>query len=227
MYLAHLQPPPTADPETVARMSAAKFVIKKMFAGGAENIAQLTGEVKLMLRLSHPSIVKVHASESKPSGREGLDIYVVMEFCPGGHLLGRLNKLAEAGKALPTEKILEVFGNIIKPVAYLHAQSPPIAHRDIKFENVLIAADGSLRLCDFGSCSTHQGVCDDRADRAEQEDAITRFTTPHFRAPEMVDLYAGERAPVVVGVGVIAFASSIAPRHCVVIRAAACRRNRC
>ena len=54
---------------------------------------------------------------------------------------------------------------------------------------MLIAADGSLRLCDFGSASKHAGVCDTKADRAEQEDAVLRYTTPHFRAPEMCDLY--------------------------------------
>ena len=57
---------------------------------------------------------------------------------------------------------------------------------------MLIAGDGSLRLCDFGSASTHTGVVTERRDRSDQEDAITRFTTPHFRAPEMVDLYNGQ-----------------------------------
>ena len=110
---------------------------------------------------------------------------------PGGHLLARINKQQETGRPLPYEKVLEVFANVARPVAYLHAQSPPITHRDLKFENVLIALDGSLRLCDFGSASTHSGVPETREDRAACEDDITRFTTPHFRSPEMVDLYSG------------------------------------
>lgn len=57
---------------------------------------------------------------------------------------------------------------------------------------MLIAADGTLRLCDFGSASSHEGPCDDKADRAEQEDAVLRYTTPHFRSPEMCDLYNGQ-----------------------------------
>jgi protein-serine/threonine kinase len=36
-----------------------------------------------------------------------------------------------------------------------------------------------------------QGALDDKTDRAEQEDAIQRYTTPHFRSPEMIDLYSG------------------------------------
>ena len=57
---------------------------------------------------------------------------------------------------------------------------------------MLIAADGSLRLCDFGSASRFSGVCDTKAARLEQEDAIQRYTTPHFRAPEMCDFYNGQ-----------------------------------
>jgi len=38
-------------------------------------------------------------------------------------------------------------------VAFLHAHSPPIIHRDVKAENFLLAADGCLRLCDFGSAT--------------------------------------------------------------------------
>lgn len=144
-----------------------------------------------MKRFSHPNIVKVIAAEQRPLGSDGEDILVLMELCPGGHLLSRINKMVELGRTLPPERILEVFLSIVRAVTYLHSQVPPIAHRDLKFENVLIAADGALKLCDFGSTSTHSGVVDDRTDRAEQEDAITRFTTPTFRSPEMVDLYSG------------------------------------
>ena len=35
----------------------------------------------------------------------------------------------------------------------MHSQNPPIAHRDIKIENVLYS-NGKYKLCDFGSCST-------------------------------------------------------------------------
>jgi AP2-associated kinase len=88
--------------------------------------------------------------------------------------------------------VLEVFAQIVRPVASMHALAPPVAHRDLKFENVLVARDGSLRLCDFGSASSHAGAVRDKADRNEQEDAILRYTTPHFRAPEMCDLFNGQ-----------------------------------
>ena len=95
---------------------------------------------------------------------------------------------------LPWTKILEVFVQIVRPVAFMHAMQPPVTHRDLKFENVLVAQDGTLRLCDFGSASTHMGPVRDKADRNEQEDAILRYTTPHFRSPEMCDLFNGRES---------------------------------
>lgn len=170
-----------------------KFVLKKMYAGSPDLAKQLTSEVKLMEKLSHPNIVKVLGSstqrvETRSEG-SGLEILVLMEMCPGGHLLTRLNQLKEQKRSLPFAKVLEVLLQIARPIAYMHSLSPAVTHRDLKFENILVAADGTLRLCDFGSSSTHSGPITDKHDRAEQEDAILRYTTPHFRAPEMCDLF--------------------------------------
>ena len=38
-------------------------------------------------------------------------------------------------------------------LAHMHGLSPPLSHRDIKLENILLADGGAWRLCDFGSCS--------------------------------------------------------------------------
>lgn len=118
-------PPPSA-------LSAKKLVLKRMFAGSPELVAQLTAEVKLMQQLNgHPNIVAVLGAESRRQG-EGADIMVLMELCPGGHLLTRMNQLREAKRTLPMAKILEVFVQIVRPIAHMHACSPPITHRDIK-----------------------------------------------------------------------------------------------
>jgi len=45
-----------------------KFVLKKMFAGGSENVAQLTAEVRLTEQLQHPNIVKVR--RGRDAGRK-------------------------------------------------------------------------------------------------------------------------------------------------------------
>jgi serine/threonine protein kinase len=49
-----------------------------------------------------------------------------------------------------SKEILKIFGDVCEAVAHLHYMDPPIMHRDIKVENVLIYADNWYKLCDFG-----------------------------------------------------------------------------
>lgn len=75
-------------------------------------------------------------------------------------------------------------------MAALHQQQPPIIHRDIKLENVLLSKDkGSFKLCDFGSATTTVWKPGETAPVAACEEEIQKYTTPMYRAPEMVDLY--------------------------------------
>ena len=78
-------------------------------------------------------------------------------------------------------------------MVHLHSQHPPIAHRDLKVENVLHDVNHDLyKLCDFGSCTTEIIDCRDglsRDARLRAEENISKNTTLAYRAPEMVDLY--------------------------------------
>jgi serine/threonine protein kinase len=42
----------------------------------------------------------------------------------------------------------------IRGIQVLHSMKPPVAHRDLKIENVLMGNDGNYKLIDFGSCTT-------------------------------------------------------------------------
>lgn len=71
-------------------------------------------------------------------------VYLVMEYCDGGDLLGTL-------QAHPTgyfEEALAVryFRQIVRAVNYLHRNG--IAHRDLSLENILLRA-GVVKLCDL------------------------------------------------------------------------------
>jgi hypothetical protein len=161
---------------------------------------QLRKEVVLMLKLTradrpHPSIVKTIGARTDAiaggHGGQATVFRVVMEACTRGSLLDRVNRSIRDEAPIPDAEVIRAFGAIASATAYMHAMAPPLAHRDLKLENVLVASDGSYRLCDFGSVCDRSGVISSKEDRIAEEERIERFTTPHFRAPEMLDLYSG------------------------------------
>lgn len=70
---------------------------------------------------------------------------------------------------------------------HLHAHR--IAHRDMKVENLLVGSDGTVKLCDFGSCSTDHRVLRNGTEVCYAKEDIEKHTTLAYRAPEQVGTY--------------------------------------
>ena len=172
-------------------MTGEEFVLKRMAAQTDEALAMQEREAALMEQLQHPNIVKVYGSLKRRTERRSTEYWVLMEYCTGGTAF---KLVTEAHGPVPEAKIWEIFLAVCKAVAHMHAQEPPVTHRDIKLENVLLTARGECRLIDFGSCSTRRSPIRGREDRLREQDIIEHFTTPSYRSPEMCDLYA--RMPI-------------------------------
>ena len=107
----------------------------------------------------------------------------------------------ERKPALPAARILEIFEMVVAAVAHMHAQEPPVTHRDLKLENVLGAADGRYVLCDFGSATKASLPAErTRKEVVVEEERIHKYSTLMYRAPEMVDLYRNQEVGVKVDV---------------------------
>ena len=163
-------------------------VLKRIACADEKALRAVVYEAETHKKISgHPHIVDFieYAWTPTPSGFE---LLLLMEYCPGGHLVDYLNTRLQNR---PSEnEVLQIFHDICEAVAHLHKLQPPIAHRDIKIENVLLK-NGQFKLCDFGSCTTQSYLANTMIpqDMVKMEDEIARFTTIQYRAPEMCDLH--------------------------------------
>lgn len=137
----------TTDKQVVLK----EFILAISSAPGAllESAREFETEVSLLSQLKHPSIVKLEDFFTE-EGR----VYVVLEYVPGQTLRQKVQEhgaLSEVEVIKFTEKICEV-------LEYLHKFDPPIVHRDITPENILILPDGSIKLIDFSLAVKSDGA---------------------------------------------------------------------
>jgi AP2-associated kinase len=90
---------------------------------------------------------------------------------------------------LTEPEVLHIFSDVAEGVACMHYLQPPLLHRDLKVENVLIASNRRFLLCDFGSAAPVQPAGQTPQECRAINDDVQRHTTLQYRSPEMVDVY--------------------------------------
>lgn len=99
-------------------------------------------ELKHLQELSHPNIITLHAVFSS----RDQNLNLVLEFLPRGDLEMLIRDVD--GVRYGAADIKAWMGMLSRAVWFCHANA--VLHRDIKPNNLLIAADGALKLADFG-----------------------------------------------------------------------------
>jgi serine/threonine protein kinase len=106
---------------------------------------QFLQEATVLARLDHPNLPKVSDFFSI-----GPRDYLVMDYIPGKDLRLRMLDAKQKNTFLSEEDLLGWANQLSDALTYLHTQTPPLVHRDVKPSNMKITPNGLLKLVDFG-----------------------------------------------------------------------------
>ena len=119
-----------------------------------DEIQEMLGEAVLLSHINHPNIIRVFNADilDTPRGTCG---FFTMENIAGGSL----DKFwrSHGNKIVPVETAVDLIKQVCRGIALAHREKPPIIHRDIKPQNILVGyeADGlRARVSDFGLAKT-------------------------------------------------------------------------
>ena len=161
-----------------------KYALKKMNILNKIQYNNILHEVNIWKQISKNcnNIVKLlDVAENQT------EVDILMELCTEGSLLDYINN---SNEDIPENVALNIIKNIANGLDGMHSQNPPIAHRDVKIENVLKFGN-TFKLCDFGSASIDILIPEKETKESKRDkfDIFERNTTFMYRPPEMVDEY--------------------------------------
>jgi serine/threonine protein kinase len=172
VYLAH--------DEALLRPTAVKLLSwQANDVSGQNPEAWFLAEARSVARVNHPNVVQIYGV-----ARQGSTCYIAMEYVAGGSVDTLVAKRGPLSAARATALLIECAS------ALQAAHDVGIVHRDVKPENLLISADGSAKLGDFGMALRMA---------AARPNEPARAGTPFYTAPEIwqgqaaspaTDLYA-------------------------------------
>ncbi|MFD2092495.1 protein kinase domain-containing protein [Blastococcus deserti] len=165
--------------DTLLDRPVAVKVLRSEFAGDATFVARFRAEARHTAVLAHRNIAALHDYGEVPAGEAGPEhlAYLVMELVEGESLS---DVLAREGR-LGVQQTLDVLQQTAAALAAAHAAG--VVHRDVKPGNVLVGADGVVKITDFGIAWSASSV------PLTQTGQVVG--TAHYLSPEQA---AGEKA---------------------------------
>ena len=159
------------------------YALKKITIQSSSHKKQINREIKIWKELSKFGNI-VELIDFQWGEKHA---YIIMELCEEGTLLDYVNNYEGN---IPEMEALLIFNQILLGVNSMHGQNPPIAHRDLKIENIL-KKKRNFKICDFGSASTEtfDPKISDEFVKEENFSNFEKHSTLYYRAPEMCDRY--------------------------------------
>jgi serine/threonine-protein kinase len=160
-----------------------RIVALKVMAAGAhddeEASARFRAEARAVARLQHPNVVQIF-EVGEYAGRS----FFALEFVGGGSLDGKLDR--EGRRPLPAREAAQLVEALARAMQAAHECG--IVHRDLKPANVLLTAEGTPKLTDFGLAK--------KIDEVGRTQTGAILGTPSYMAPEQAEGKTEEVGPL-------------------------------
>ncbi|XP_062842519.1 NUAK family SNF1-like kinase 2 [Trichomycterus rosablanca] len=139
--------------------------IKKENIKDEQDLIHIRREIEIMSSLNHPYIITIYeVFENKDK------IVIVMEYASKGDLFDYISE-----RQISEREARHVFRQIVSAVHYCHQNG--IVHRDLKLENILLDANGDVKIADFGLSNLYR----------RDEYLRTFCGSPLYASPEIVN----------------------------------------
>lgn len=172
-----------------------KIVAVKLVQLGLDShnlLSRFRSERQTLAGLDHPNIVRLLDGGSTS---EGLP-FLVMDYVEGC----RIDDYCDQRK-LCVDARLDVFSKVFEAVQYAHQKG--IIHRDLKPGNILVTADGTPKLLDFGIAKVLNAEPSSQMFQATQTG--TRCMTPAYASPEQMQGKSITAATDIYSLGVVLY----------------------
>ncbi len=153
------------DPHLQRNVAIKTLLIEDSDERGRQ-VQTLLDEARIVSKFQHPNIVTLY-----DAGEERSSPYLVFEYVEGTPL----SKLIKEQGTLPVTQAVQIAQEILEGVGYAHQKG--VVHRDLKPGNIMIDANGTARVMDFGIA---------RALSSEKLGDTAFFGTPLYMAPEYI-----------------------------------------
>lgn len=172
--------------DNVENRTVAIKILKEEFVSNEDFIRRFKNESKAIAVLSHPNIVKVYDVSFGD-----LIQYIVMEYIDGI----TLKEFIERQGSLRWQEAVYYTIQILKGLQ--HAHDKGIVHRDVKPQNIMVLADGSIKVADFGIA---------RFSRSEQRTITDKaIGSVHYISPEQARGEKTDEKSDIYSVGVMLY----------------------
>src|SRR5438132_7819569 len=173
-----------AEDEVLGRRVAIK-ILNDRHAGDDQFVERFRREAKNAAALSHPNVVSIYDR----GDAEGT-YYIAMEYLDGRSL----KELIVARGPAPVNVAIDYARQILAAISFAHRHG--IVHRDIKPHNVLVDAEGRLKVTDFGIA---------RAGASQMTEAGSIIGTAQYLSPEQAKGAPVDQTSDLYSVGVVLY----------------------